>query len=135
MVKIFFFVLFLVPCTSAFAVEVEHDEAYYEKHPCGAGSAILEAQCSSEKLAVSDKKLTSVYNQLLKKLPKRSVGAANKSQLISAQRAWLKYRDLDCSFHGASTGANYTWQAVHGINCQIEFNEERIKTLKELDPL
>ena len=135
MAKSLIFLLIFSACFSASAIEVEYDYTYMLQSPCAESSAISQAECTSKKLGASDKKLNLVYRQLLKKLPEESRDAASKSDLISAQRAWLKYRDLDCHFRSATTGANSTWQAVHGMSCAIKFNEERIKTLKGLDPL
>ena len=132
MAKTIFSLLILIACFPVLAVEVEHDDVYYEKHPCEAPGSFAATECAASKLDKSDEKLKIEYNRLLKKLPTRTL---TKKDLISAQKTWQKYRDLDCEFRVGTTGVVSAFQTAYVEYCQIELNEERIKTLKELNPL
>jgi uncharacterized protein YecT (DUF1311 family) len=46
-----------------------------------------------------DEKLNQSYQKLL-----ASVKPARKTQLVDAQRAWLKYRELNCAFYDDGSG-------------------------------
>ena len=67
-------------------------------------------------LAFSNKKLNSTYQLLLKRL-----STENQTNLRAAQRAWIKFRDLDCK-----------WAFAAEINdCLIDRTESRIEQLNE----
>ena len=132
MAKTLFSLLILIACFPVLAVEVEHDDVYYEKHPCEALGSFAATECAASKLDKSDEKLKIEYNRLLKKLPTRTL---TKKDLIDAQKAWLKYRDVDCEFRVGTQGVLSAFQTVYILDCQAELNEERIKMLKELNLL
>jgi uncharacterized protein YecT (DUF1311 family) len=49
--------------------------------------------CAKQELEIADKKLNEVYNELIKK-----ADAIEKSKLIAAQRAWIKFRDAEAEY-------------------------------------
>jgi len=59
-----------------------------------------------------DKELNSVYNIL-----KKELNETDKKNLVDAQKAWIKFRDLNCKFK---------------IDCLIQSTIERTKELKNL---
>jgi uncharacterized protein YecT (DUF1311 family) len=93
-------------------------------------------QCLRLELRDSETKLSKAYQQALS-----NAGATTSMEsrgkwreaLIDTQRAWIKYRDLDCGkvvafewFDGSGRGP-----AMSG--CQIEKDEARIKELKRMN--
>jgi hypothetical protein len=76
-----------------------------------------------------DKELNSVYNKLLK-----GIKETDKKNLVAAQKAWIKFRDLDCKFQSQDPGdGGGTYENKMKIDCLIRKTAERIKELQNLD--
>ncbi|MTH14275.1 lysozyme inhibitor LprI family protein [Flavobacterium sp. LC2016-01] len=76
-----------------------------------------------------DKKLNSVYNKLMKGLEE-----TDKKNLVEAQKAWIKFRDLDCKFQSQDPGdGGGPYENKMKIDCLITKTTERIKELENLD--
>lgn len=76
-----------------------------------------------------DKELNSVYNKLIKGLKE-----TDKKNLVEAQKAWIKFRDLDCKFQSQDVGdGGGPYENKMKIDCLIRKTTERIKELKNLD--
>lgn len=90
-------------------------------------------ECTYKEYLVVDKKLNYSYQELLKIIPDNS-----KKKLREAQRAWLKYRDLECDFASEFLQGG-TLATVVTKTCFVEMTKKRvlkldsdIKTYKEL---
>lgn len=76
-----------------------------------------------------DKELNSIYNKVKKKLKE-----TDQKNLIEAQKAWMKYRDLDCKFQSQDPGdGGGPYENKLKIDCLIRKTTERIKELETLD--
>ena len=81
---------------------------------------------ASIQYAAADKELNIVYGQLMRKLD-----ASQKAALIEVEKAWLKYRDLHCSFavHDYQGGSI---QPTLYAGCLTEMTNQRIVELKQI---
>jgi uncharacterized protein YecT (DUF1311 family) len=76
-----------------------------------------------------DKELNSVYNKLIKKL-----NETDKKNLVEAQKAWIKFRDLDCKFQSQDPGdGGGPYENKMKIDCLVRKTRDRIKELENLD--
>ena len=87
-------------------------------------STVEEADCFAKASDAADKELNRAYAQV------RSVlSLEERSDLLAAQRVWLKYRDLTCTaeykLYGGGTGGPVTRMA-----CLAAITQERIATLR-----
>jgi uncharacterized protein YecT (DUF1311 family) len=101
--------------------------------PCGGTSGREQSECARNKLDIADKKLNATYEALLIKLKDVHHPEADNFNkgLIAAQRAWIKYRDENCQFHGSYTGGAPSWQAYYHIQCLANMTDAREKELQE----
>ena len=75
-----------------------------------------------------DTVLNTVYNQLKKELNEN-----DKKNLIEAQKAWVKFRDLNCKFKSQDPGdGGGPYENKMKIDCLTQTTFERTKELKEL---
>ena len=75
-----------------------------------------------------DKELNSVYNKLKKELKE-----TDKKKLIEAQKAWIKFRDLNCKFKSQDSGdGDGPYENKMKIDCIIQSTIERTKELENL---
>jgi uncharacterized protein YecT (DUF1311 family) len=75
-----------------------------------------------------DKELNSVYNNL-----KNELKEIDKKNLIEAQKAWIKFRDLNCKFRSQDSGdGGGPYVNKKKIDCKIQSTMERTKELKSL---
>jgi uncharacterized protein YecT (DUF1311 family) len=76
-----------------------------------------------------DKELNSVYDKLIKKL-----NETDKKNLVEVQKAWIKFRDLDCKFQSQVPGdGEGPYENKMKIDCLVRKTKERIKELENLD--
>ena len=87
-------------------------------------STAEEAECFARASDAADKELNDVYAQVQSVLR-----PDERSDLVEAQRAWLKYRDLTCTaeykLYGGGTGGPVTRMA-----CLEAITRERVATLR-----
>jgi uncharacterized protein YecT (DUF1311 family) len=75
-----------------------------------------------------DKELNSVYTIL-----KKELNETDKKNLVDAQKAWIKFRDLNCKFKSQDSGGGSTpYTNKFKIDCLIQSTIERTKELKNL---
>ena len=79
--------------------------------------------CSAEQYAAQDKKLNTTYNAYRQRLD-----ASQKKQLTDAQLAWIKYRDLSCTFESASVAGGSAYSMVRN-GCLAAKTADRIKEI------
>ena len=72
----------------------------------------------------ADRQLNQVYQQLLPKLP-----ASRKQKLITAQQAWIKFRDSSCDFERSAFEGGTMAPTIYG-SCLATVTEQRTKDLQ-----
>jgi uncharacterized protein YecT (DUF1311 family) len=80
--------------------------------------------CASIAYQNADRKLNQVYRQLLPKL-----SAARKQKLITAQQAWIKFRDSSCEFERSAYEGGSLAPMIYGY-CLAAVTEQRTKDLQ-----
>lgn len=74
----------------------------------------------------ADKELNLVYNKIIKKL-----NETDKKNLIESQRAWIKFRDLNCKFISQDPGdGGGPYENKMKLDCLIQSTIGRTKELK-----
>ena len=81
--------------------------------------------CISAETARQDARLNENYKRLMQKL-----SAKRKNALQAAQRAWVKFRDANCSFYFDPDGG--TAALLDGRDCFLQAAADRAKELKNL---
>ncbi len=104
--------------------------------PCASASNTIELnECTQRVLKAKDLALNQAYQDLLKSLSPSMQGdktdyTAVKRELAEAQRAWIRFRDSDCSAkykfweQGSIRGAMY-------LSCLVEHTEQRTVQLRK----
>lgn len=84
-------------------------------------------QCAGQDFKAADKELNAVYQQITGRLKDNPDG---KKLLVSAQRAWLGFRDAECKFSssGVTGGSVYPW--VYS-SCLTGVTKVRVEALKQ----
>lgn len=106
--------------------------------PCESSSGLGQQLCAQNKLDAADKNLNIAYKALRSKLPAvdgekgSESGTHPQKKLIEAQRAWIKFRDANCTFVGELNGGAPVWQEAAKSNCLVKMTETRIKELKSI---
>lgn len=100
--KSFFALLVLLAIAFAFFSSAEAQTAI-KCNPSGTQAEMN--TCAADSYKKADAELNATYKKLMAKVST----AKDKSLLKKAQQAWIKYRDLQCSFNnaGASGGTIY----------------------------
>lgn len=75
----------------------------------------------------AEKELNVVYNTLKNKLTPK-----DKSALISAQKAWILYRDANCKFLSKEDSDGGVIANKIKLDCLEQTTRQRIKELKDL---
>ncbi len=83
--------------------------------------------CVNAETKRQDEKLNQSYQKLL-----ASLKAARKAQLVDAQRAWLKYRELNCAFYDDGSGGTAAGLAAN--DCIMTMTAKRAAELEYLMP-
>lgn len=80
-------------------------------------------QCLSSEVTAFKKELNTVYGNLYKQ-------TEAKKELDNAQKAWLKYKDLQCGDFTVADAGYSSGQVAYDLACQAELIEQRINFLK-----
>lgn len=81
--------------------------------------------CAHKDFKAADAELNKVYRQLRSKYK----GDPQENQLIDAQLAWLKFRDMDCKFSADRFKGGSIAPLIYS-GCQRGLTIERIRSLK-----
>ena len=81
--------------------------------------------CISAETARQDARLNENYKGLMSK-----VSAKRKKTLLEAQRAWIKFREVNCKFYYDPDGG--TAARLAGNDCFLQATADRAKELKNL---
>jgi uncharacterized protein YecT (DUF1311 family) len=85
------------------------------------------ADCVQLEKKRQDEKLDQSYQKLL-----ASLKPARKAQLVDAQQAWLKYRELNCAFYDDGSGGTAAVLAAN--DCIMTMTAKRAAELVYLRP-
>lgn len=80
-------------------------------------------QCLSSEITLLKKDLNTTYAKLYKE-------TEAKQELDNAQKAWLKYKDLQCGDFTIADAGYSSGQVAYDLACQAELIEQRISFLK-----
>lgn len=64
-----------------------------QSSPCPGSSTVEQVRCARLSYEAADRQINQVYRQVT-----ASVNQDQKSALVSAQQAWIKFRDENCKF-------------------------------------
>ncbi|MEO1373148.1 MAG: lysozyme inhibitor LprI family protein [Cyanobacteria bacterium J06635_10] len=92
---------------------------------CNNAQTTLEMRvCANNFYGEADKKLNQVYQQL-----KPKFGSSQQNKLVTAQRAWIQFRDESCALEGAFAEGG-TLEPVLELSCLAGVTEKRVKDLE-----
>ncbi|WP_352606945.1 lysozyme inhibitor LprI family protein [Mesorhizobium sp. M0488] len=81
-------------------------------------------ECAGKAFEAADKKLNNAYKQIEGRL---KGDAASKKLLVDAQRAWVAFRDAECSFQGGPRDAAGSMYPMVVFGCQETLTDIRLK--------
>lgn len=84
-------------------------------------------QCAGQDFKVADKELNTVYQQISSRLKNN---ADSKKLLVSAQRAWIGFRDAECKFSASGVSGGSVYPLIYS-NCLTGVTKVRVEALKE----
>jgi len=84
-------------------------------------------QCAGQDFKAADKELNTVYQQITGRL-KDNPDA--KKLLVSAQRAWVGFRDAECKFSASGVTGGSVSPLIYS-NCLTSVTNVRVEALKE----
>ncbi|MBN6776197.1 lysozyme inhibitor LprI family protein [Pseudomonas granadensis] len=83
-------------------------------------------QCAGQDFKAADKELNTVYQQITARLKDNPDG---KKLLISAQRAWIGFRDTECKFSASGVAGGSVYPLIYS-NCMTSMTKTRVEALK-----
>lgn len=115
----------MVLCLSnaSLAEEYKLSKKYSDCMDRTGGATVPMRECIAEETKRQDAQLNRVYKQLM-----ASLSPARKKQLQNAQRAWIKFRDLNCGFYADPEGG--TMALVAADDCYLTMTAERVNELE-----
>ncbi len=128
MKNVILFLAILGLSASVFAREHDEYERCIEDNPSTVGMH----QCMKAEYEVVDKELNDVYRKLKKSLLVDQIGGKElDKRLVTAQRAWLTFRDANCDLQaGQMLGG--TGEGSVRMSCTLEMTRARVGELKDL---
>lgn len=103
--------------------------------PCVTQRNMLEMNdCGQQQLDKADRSLNQAYQTLIKKFSEKdtpdSRNSVIKQYLVTAQRAWISFRENDCkAIYTYNEGG--TIRNIAYLGCMTEHTEQRTKELKK----
>jgi uncharacterized protein YecT (DUF1311 family) len=101
--------------------------------PCAGGSANDAIRCSAGSWGKSEQELNTAYRELRTRLRKDQFQHL-EPRLIQAQREWLKFRDLHCSFSAAVEVESNSWNSYWEQSCKASEAQARTQYLRSVLP-
>jgi len=129
--KAIYFVLFFFSA-AAFGAE--------ESDPCNTqgGGVMAGHMCVTQKNKIADEQLNTEYKKAIKRTEEEETALRQNwpnTELVSlfrsSQRAWLKFRDVECEFIGISSTPS-PWQGVQVEECKLRMTIERTEYFKSV---
>ncbi|MBU9274910.1 lysozyme inhibitor LprI family protein [Burkholderia gladioli] len=97
----------------------------------GLDSAQASYVCAEKTRKSSDVKLNQIYKRLLGAVKSDpDAGVDVKAEIISAQKAWIAFRDAECELSANISGGAQQWIMVNHSQCLAEQTDERAKSLQ-----
>ncbi|WP_339477268.1 lysozyme inhibitor LprI family protein [Pseudomonas fluorescens] len=84
-------------------------------------------QCAGQDYKAADKELNAVYQQITGRLKDNPDG---KKLLVSAQRAWIGFRDAECKFSSSGVTGGSVYPLIYS-NCMTAVTKVRVEALKQ----
>ncbi|WP_085713125.1 MULTISPECIES: lysozyme inhibitor LprI family protein [unclassified Pseudomonas] len=84
-------------------------------------------QCAGQEYKAADKELNAVYQQITARLKDNAEG---KKLLVSAQRAWIGFRDAECNFSASGVAGGSVYPLIYS-NCLTSVTKVRTEALKQ----
>ncbi|MFI8648200.1 lysozyme inhibitor LprI family protein [Pseudomonas iridis] len=84
-------------------------------------------QCAGQDYKAADKELNAVYQQITGRLKDNPDG---KKLLVSAQRAWIGFRDAECKFSSSGVTGASVYPLIYS-NCMTAVTKVRVEALKQ----
>lgn len=96
------------------------------------GSAQNTINTYTASLKAEDKRLNEVYKKLLSASYANIAHKEAREFLITAQRAWIKFRDANCAMDGELRGGVPAWKLAKSVMCSAGMTAQRRKELENL---
>ncbi|MGE1174695.1 lysozyme inhibitor LprI family protein [Pseudomonas sp. BW7P1] len=84
-------------------------------------------QCAGQEYKAADKELNAVYQQITTRLKDN---AESRKLLVSAQRAWIGFRDAECTFSASGVAGGSVYPLIYS-NCMTSVTKVRTEALKQ----
>lgn len=92
------------------------------------GVTIKMMDCINAEFERQDARLNKAYKTLMAAMTAADSTPERKKQLQAAQRAWIKFRDLNCDFYHDPNGG--TIAGVNANSCMMQMTADRAKELE-----
>ncbi len=112
----------LLLSSKVLAADDDYIFAQEEKYMCDTGGMVQMGQCMADQFKKLDQELNDLYKELTRVL-------VEPKGIRNAQRAWLRFRDAECSDDVMQLGAGSLYPYAYN-SCMIEFTKERIRHLR-----
>lgn len=83
-------------------------------------------QCAAQETKAADKELNNLYKQITARLKDN---AEAKQLLVKAQRAWIGFRDAECSFSASGVEGGSVYPMIHN-ECLTAVTKARVEAFK-----
>ncbi|WP_080404843.1 lysozyme inhibitor LprI family protein [Burkholderia ubonensis] len=92
----------------------------------------MEGSSTERDRRAADSKLNQAYKKLLGALKDDpDSGLIPRTQIESAQRTRVAFRDAECDFRTSVSGGAHQWLVVNHVQCLAELTEQRTKVLDD----
>lgn len=101
---------------------------------CGGPSNLEDVQCIGAYIKDLDAELNRVYQKALAAMPELDDTDTRKTreQLRKFERAWLIFKEEDCTLIGGLTGGSNLWVTHFALDCEEKRLRERIRFLRNI---
>ena len=83
-------------------------------------------ECAGKQYKQADSQLNALYKQINSRLQD---SPDSKKRLVSAQRAWVAFRDAECSFAASGVEGGSVYPMIYS-GCLAELTEKRVAAFK-----
>ncbi|MBK5528478.1 DUF1311 domain-containing protein [Pseudomonas sp. TH06] len=84
-------------------------------------------QCAGQDYKAADNELNAVYKQIKQRLQGNAEGT---KLLVDAQRAWIGFRDAECTFSSSGVSGGSVYPLIYS-SCLTGVTKVRVETLKQ----
>lgn len=105
-----------------------YSQAYHDCMDNSSGATYEMLDCIGAEYEYQDALLNTAYKKLM-----RNLSAERKKTLKQAQKAWIQFRDGNCSFYYDPEGGSLA--RIMGNDCSMRMTAERAKELDELSSM